>query len=117
MNLKVWPTANLQNYCNQLGRLFLIKIESILKFFAFLLLGFYRSFLTAFFGGACRFEPSCSEYARQAFHTHRLDVAFKLTLKRLLKCRPGGPFGYDPIPELKQNSCCDQQHKRMDRSE
>lgn len=108
MILKTCVLANLQNYCTQHGSHLLIKIEKVLKVLALILLGFYRSFLTAFFGGTCRFEPSCSEYARQAFYIYRIDKAFILTLKRLLKCRPGGPFGFDPVPPVQ---CCEVNHK------
>ena len=46
----------------------------------------------------CRFEPSCSIYARQAWRCHSLPVAFSLILLRLWRCRPFGPYGYDPVP-------------------
>lgn len=98
MSTKTCGTQTSQNFYIQLGTACLKKIEKFLKLLAVVLLGFYRSFLTAFFGGACRFEPSCSEYARDAFYQHRIDRAFILTFKRLLKCRPGGPYGYDPVP-------------------
>lgn len=54
--------------------------------------------LAAAFGPACRFEPSCSEYARQAFAEHGLARGFYLTIRRLLRCQPLGGWGYDPVP-------------------
>ena len=66
-----------------------------------LLIGFYRSCLSIFFGGTCRFYPSCSCYAEQAFQQHGFWTATKLTVKRVLKCYPFGKFGYDPVPERK----------------
>jgi putative membrane protein insertion efficiency factor len=46
----------------------------------------------------CRFTPSCSEYAREAFETYGTSRGLWLTIRRLLRCRPFGPSGYDPVP-------------------
>jgi uncharacterized protein len=54
--------------------------------------------LMATAGPACRFEPTCSEYAHQALATHGLGCGLYLTLRRLLRCRPKGGWGYDPVP-------------------
>ena len=54
--------------------------------------------LMATAGPACRFEPTCSEYAHQALATHGLRCGLYLTLRRLLRCRPLGGWGYDPVP-------------------
>lgn len=54
--------------------------------------------LMATAGPACRFEPTCSEYAHQALAAHRLGRGLNLTLRRLLRCRPMGGWGYDPVP-------------------
>lgn len=47
----------------------------------------------------CRFTPSCSNYAHDAFSTYGPGRGFWLTLRRLLRCRPFGPSGWDPVPE------------------
>ena len=47
----------------------------------------------------CRFTPSCSNYAHEAFETHGTGRGFWLTLRRLLRCRPFGPSGFDPVPD------------------
>jgi uncharacterized protein len=49
-------------------------------------------------GPACRFEPSCSNYARQALAEHGLGRGLYLTIYRLMRCRPRGGLGYDPVP-------------------
>ena len=46
----------------------------------------------------CRFTPTCSEYAAVAVTTHGARHGAALTARRLARCRPGGPFGYDPVP-------------------
>ena len=47
----------------------------------------------------CRFHPSCSSYAREAYEVHGTRRGTWLTLRRLLRCRPFGPSGFDPVPE------------------
>ena len=47
----------------------------------------------------CRFTPSCSEYSREAVETFGAGRGTWLTLRRLIRCRPFGPSGYDPVPE------------------
>lgn len=90
-------------------KVFSIVFEKSLKAIAFILIGFYRSLGTQFFGGNCRFEPSCSSYALKAFETHSFFTALKLTCIRLSKCHPFGSFGWDPVPDAKnlaKMACC-----------
>jgi len=47
---------------------------------------------------ACRFYPSCSQYARQAVEKHGPFKGVYLAGRRLLKCHPFHPGGYDPLP-------------------
>lgn len=48
---------------------------------------------------ACRFEPTCSWYAREALARHGAFRGTWLAARRLTRCRPGGGFGYDPVPD------------------
>src|SRR5579864_8632370 len=47
----------------------------------------------------CRYTPTCSTYALEAVQRHGARRGLRLTVKRLARCRPGGPSGYDPVPE------------------
>jgi uncharacterized protein len=49
---------------------------------------------------ACRFVPSCSNYALEAIDRFGAKKGIPLVLRRLGRCRPGGPFGLDPVPEV-----------------
>ena len=60
---------------------------------------FYRIFLSVFFGGSCKFYPSCSVYAQEAIAIHGARRGSWLALKRLLRCRPFTKGGFDPIPD------------------
>lgn len=50
----------------------------------------------------CRFTPTCSSYALEAIERHGARRGLALTVRRLGRCRPGGPSGYDPVPEREQ---------------
>lgn len=63
------------------------------------LVNFYIAILSPFFGGACKFYPSCSQYAREAIARHGARTGAWLALKRLGRCRPFTQGGYDPVPD------------------
>lgn len=63
-----------------------------------LLVRAYQVVLSPLFRGCCRFEPSCSNYAIEALRVHGAWKGTILTARRLLRCRPFGPSGYDPVP-------------------
>jgi putative membrane protein insertion efficiency factor len=58
----------------------------------------YQLLLSPFVGGACRFEPSCSDYALQAIETHGLVRGTWLALRRVARCHPLSTPGFDPVP-------------------
>jgi putative membrane protein insertion efficiency factor len=62
------------------------------------LIRIYQLVLSPLLGGSCRFEPSCSRYAAACIHTHGALRGSALAVRRLLRCHPFHPGGYDPPP-------------------
>lgn len=60
----------------------------------------YQLILSPFLGPACRFYPTCSEYALQAVTRHGAIKGSILAVKRILRCHPFNPGGYDPVPNV-----------------
>ena len=59
---------------------------------------FYRNCISPFTPAACRFVPTCSEYALEALKKHGPFKGTVLAIKRILRCHPWGGSGYDPVP-------------------
>ncbi|MDW8459180.1 MAG: membrane protein insertion efficiency factor YidD [Verrucomicrobiota bacterium] len=66
------------------------------------LIRLYQWTLSPLLGGACRFHPSCSNYAIDAIHLHGVLRGSWLTIKRLARCHPFHPGGIDPVPSPPQ---------------
>lgn len=58
---------------------------------------FYRNYLSLLKLRSCRFYPTCSEYAREALEKHGVVKGLFKSAKRILKCHPFHPGGYDPV--------------------
>lgn len=59
---------------------------------------FYRNFVSPFLPPACRYTPTCSQYAMQALQKHGPVKGLYLAIRRILRCNPWGGSGYDPVP-------------------
>lgn len=62
------------------------------------LLRIYKQAISPYLPAVCRFEPSCSMYAMDAYQEHGIFRGSLLTLKRLVRCQPFSKGGFDPVP-------------------
>ena len=63
------------------------------------LIRIYQWLISPLLPRACRFAPSCSEYAAEAIALHGAARGGWLALRRLLRCHPWGGEGFDPVPQ------------------
>ena len=68
-----------------------------MKFLVLDLIGVYKALLSPFLPPACRFEPTCSEYARAAVEKYGAAKGTWLGIKRILRCQPFCKGGHDPL--------------------
>ena len=61
------------------------------------LIFFYQKLISPLLPARCRYNPTCSQYALDAFKKHKFWHAAKLTTKRILSCHPWGGHGHDPV--------------------
>ena len=76
-----------------------MKIKTILSAPFILLIKFYQLCISPLKPPTCRFTPTCSQYALEAFRKYGPLKGFWLSLKRILRCHPWGGSGYYPVPE------------------
>lgn len=62
----------------------------------------YRRWISPAMPARCRFHPSCSAYALEAVETHGAVRGAWLAIRRLLRCHPFHPGGYDPVPPARR---------------
>jgi uncharacterized protein len=74
---------------------FLLRIPAVV---CILLIRGYQATLGLLIGGHCRFHPSCSHYALDAYREWGALRGTWLSLRRILRCHPFGGHGYDPVP-------------------
>ena len=70
-----------------------------MKYVFIRLIRFYRRFISPMKPPCCRFTPTCSAYALEAFQKRGFFVGLLLTIWRILRCNPFCMPGYDPVPE------------------
>ncbi|WP_297987469.1 membrane protein insertion efficiency factor YidD [Anoxybacillus sp.] len=73
-----------------------------MKYIFILLIRFYQRFISPLKPPTCRFYPTCSHYGLEAIRRFGALKGGYLTIKRLLKCHPFHPGGFDPVPEKEQ---------------
>jgi len=74
------------------------RARRILKLAVLGVIKAYQWTVSPLLGPACRFYPSCSEYAHEAIQRHGMIAGSVLAVKRVLRCHPWHPGGVDPVP-------------------
>jgi conserved hypothetical protein YidD len=64
----------------------------------------YKVVISPYLPNACRFHPTCSQYAVEAIERFGVARGGGLAIKRILRCQPLHPGGYDPVPPKDSNS-------------
>lgn len=73
-------------------------MKKIFIFFVVIYKKIVSGSLKLIFGGSCRFNPTCSGYAKEAIEKHGAFRGLFLAVKRVSRCHPLGGFGFDPVP-------------------
>jgi len=73
------------------------------KFLVLFLIKIYQYLLSPILPNRCRFYPSCSAYAVEAFQTFNIFKASYLVCWRIMRCQPFSDGGYDPVIKTKNN--------------
>jgi putative membrane protein insertion efficiency factor len=73
-------------------------VRSDLRKILILLIRIYRKFISPLKPPSCRFYPTCSQYAIDAIEKYGAVKGTFMAVKRILKCHPFHPGGYDPVP-------------------
>lgn len=76
---------------------FLNTLCAVPKTLIIWLINIYR-FFSKYTPSVCRFQPTCSKYTIEAVEKYGIIKGLYLGFKRILKCHPGHPGGYDPVP-------------------
>jgi putative membrane protein insertion efficiency factor len=69
-----------------------------LKYIFIYVIDFYQKFISPLKPSCCRFYPTCSQYAKEAIDKYGVVKGSYLAVKRILRCHPFNPGGYDPVP-------------------
>jgi len=73
-------------------------MKKILIFPFIVIIRFYQIVISPLTPAACRFEPTCSSYSKEALEKHGILKGSWLAIKRITSCHPWGRSGYDPVP-------------------
>jgi putative membrane protein insertion efficiency factor len=74
----------------------------MLKQLLILIIKIYKIFISPLLPSSCRFYPTCSSYALEAIESFGAFEGSILAIKRILRCHPFNPGGYDPVPKKEE---------------
>ena len=78
----------------------MVKLKQIPKSSALMLIRFYKGAISPHLPAACRYSPTCSEYARIAIERFGAAKGGYMAFRRILRCNPFHEGGYDPVPSV-----------------
>ncbi len=71
-----------------------------MKYIVIFIIKLYQNLISPLFPPSCRFYPTCSDYSKEALLKFGIFRGGWLSLKRVGRCHPFHPGGYDPVPEI-----------------
>ncbi|MEM9679995.1 MAG: membrane protein insertion efficiency factor YidD [Bacteroidota bacterium] len=74
-------------------------MKKILTYPFLFLIKVYQTVISPITPATCRYQPTCSHYAKEALEKHGIFKGGRLAIKRILSCHPWGGSGYDPVPD------------------
>jgi len=86
----------------------MLAVSGLARSFLIFCVRAYQVVISPHLGHCCRFEPSCSAYCIEAIQKHGVIKGCWLAVRRLLRCRPFGPSGFDPVPPVRGKAGNDQ---------
>ena len=88
----------------------------IMKRLALAILRGYKRFLSPMLPSACRYVPTCSEYAMEAIERNGVLHGGAKAMLRFVRCNPWGGHGYDPVESLSDSHCGEQPHSSQQKA-
>lgn len=75
-----------------------MRCKSLVQFPFIIMIRMYKYLLSPLLPNACRYTPTCSQYAEEAIKKYGIIKGIYLGAKRIARCHPWGGHGYDPLP-------------------
>ena len=75
-----------------------MRFKNVVQYPFILMIRIYKYLLSPLLPNACRYTPTCSQYAEEAIKKYGIIKGINLGAKRIARCHPWGGHGYDPLP-------------------
>ncbi|MDD4635213.1 MAG: membrane protein insertion efficiency factor YidD [Dehalococcoidales bacterium] len=73
-----------------------------MKHLSLAMIRFYQKYISSVLPSSCRYTPTCSQYTYEAINRFGVSKGVWMGIKRISRCHPFNPGGYDPVPERNQ---------------